>query len=105
MTTWATNLIEKLSLGETIEFRPRGNSMTPIVNSNDLVVVSPITEETILEQGDVVLCKVKGRHFLHIISAVKEDKFQISNNHGHVNGWTNKKSIFGKLIQNKRKQK
>lgn len=105
MTSWATNLIEKLEAGETIEFRPRGNSMTPLVNSNDLVVVAPITEETILEQGDIVLCKVKGHHYLHLITAVKEEKFQISNNHGYANGWTNKKSIFGKLIQNKRKQK
>jgi hypothetical protein len=105
MTTWATYYIEKLINGEVIEFRPRGNSMTPIVDSNDLVVVAPVTEETILEKNDVVLCKVKGKHYLHLITAIeKENRYQISNNYNFVNGWIGKAAIFGKLIENKRKQ-
>ena len=104
MITWATNYIEKLLAGQTIEFRPRGNSMTPIIESEDLVVLAPITEDTKLQKNNVVLCKVKGKHYLHLITGVeKENRYQISNNHNFVNGWINKAAIFGVLIENKRK--
>jgi signal peptidase I len=101
---WATGYIEKLANGETVEFRPRGSSMKPLVNSGDLVVVEPITDETELEKGDIVLCKVNGKQFLHLISAIQGERFQISNNRGYVNGWVSRKAIFGVLIENKRKE-
>lgn len=101
---WATEYIKKLQKGETVEFRPRGGSMKPLVNSGDLVVVAPIDEETTLEKGDIVLCKVKGKQYLHLISAVQGERFQISNNRGFVNGWISKNAVFGKLHENKRKQ-
>lgn len=101
---WATGYIEKLQNGETVEFRPRGSSMKPLVNSGDLVVVEPITEETDLETDDIVLCKVKGKQYLHLISAVQGKRFQISNNRGYVNGWVSRTAIYGKLTENKRKQ-
>lgn len=94
--SWATNHMMKLDKGLTVSFRPRGNSMKPKINSGDLVTVSPDTSK--LEVGDIVLCKVKGYAFLHLISAVKGEQYQISNNHGHVNGWTNIKQIFGKVV-------
>lgn len=80
--------------GKTFSFRPRGNSMMPLIKSGELVTVEPINDEVIdtLGEGDIVLCKVKGRIFLHLITARqgkgKKSRFQISNNHGHVNGWT-----------------
>ncbi len=94
--SWATNHIMKLDKGQTVSFRPRGNSMTPRINSGDLVTVSPDISK--LEKGDVVLCKIRGYVLLHLISAIKGDQYQISNNHGHVNGWVSKKNIYGKLI-------
>lgn len=46
--------------------------------------------------GDIVLCKVEGQQYLHLVSAIGSDgRFQISNNKGHVNGWTTPKNIFG----------
>lgn len=100
---WATGHIKKLSEGETVEFRPRGNSMKPLVNSGDLVVVEPVTEETELEKDDIVLCKVKGKQYLHLISAIQGKRYQISNNRGYVNGWVSRNAIFGRLTENKRK--
>ena len=94
--SWATNYIMKLDKGQTVSFRPRGNSMTPKIKSGDLVTVSPDINK--LEKGDVVLCKIKGYVLLHLISAIKGDQYQISNNQGHVNGWTTKKNIYGKVI-------
>lgn len=100
---WATGYIEKLADGEVVEFRPRGNSMKPLINSGDLVVVEPLDEEVDLEKGDIVLCKVKGKQYLHLISAIQGSRFQISNNRGYVNGWISRKAIFGRLIENKGK--
>jgi hypothetical protein len=47
----------------------------------------------------VVLCKVRGTQYLHLVSAVRPDQYQISNNHGHVNGWTRAKNVFGLLVR------
>lgn len=95
---WATTHIARLQNGETISFRPHGNSMTGKISSGQLCTVEPINNRD-PEIGEVVLCKVKGKQFLHLITAVKGKQFQISNNHGHVNGWTTYQNIFGRLIR------
>lgn len=94
--SWATHLIEKLREGETVSFRPRGNSMTPKIKSGDLCTVVPDISE--IKKGDIVLCKVRGSQYLHLVSAIRGDQYQISNNHGRVNGWITVSNIFGKLI-------
>lgn len=97
--SWATSHIGKLQSGETIKFRPKGNSMQGKIESGQLCTVEPI-KETKLEVGDVVLCKVKGNQYLHLITAIDNGKrYQISNNKGFVNGWIGRNSIFGKLIK------
>jgi len=98
---WATEYIKKLKSGETVEFRPRGSSMKPLIESGDLVVVEPISEKTEFDKGDIVLCKVKGKQYLHLISAIQGERFQISNNRGFINGWISKNAIFGKLVSNR----
>jgi SOS-response transcriptional repressor LexA len=96
---WAQGHIEKLKLGETVKFRPRGNSMTGKINDGDLVTVEPITEATELKVGDAVLCKVSGNEYLHLIKAVGADgRFQIGNNKGGINGWTSRSSVFGLCV-------
>lgn len=101
---WASGYIKKLQEGQQVEFRPRGNSMKPLIESGDLVVVEPVKADTPLDEGDIVLCKVKGKQYLHLISAVQAERFQISNNRGFVNGWISRNSIFGKMVMNKGKQ-
>lgn len=98
MSTWATHHITKLIAGETVSFRPRGNSMIPIIKSGELCTVEPVGSVA-LTVGQVVLCKVRGKHYLHLISGVKPDQVQISNNKGFVNGWTPLKNVFGVLTQ------
>lgn len=94
--SWASREIEVLGRGETAKFRPRGNSMTPRIKSGQLCTVAPVDPKDI-KVGDVVLCKVKGAEYLHLVKAIKNGRFQIGNNHGHVNGWTS--AIFGRLLQ------
>lgn len=96
---WATHYIEKLKNGETVSFRPRGNSMEPRIKSGAFCTVKPILNINELTVNDVVLCKVNGNQYLHLISSIdSKGRFQISNNKGFVNGWINQNSIYGKLI-------
>jgi hypothetical protein len=76
-----------------------GNSMTPLLKSNQPVDLEPVTEETELEVGDIVFCKVKGNYYTHLITGIKKDQYQISNNHGFVNGWIKKNKIYGKVVK------
>ena len=91
---WATQYIEILKTGQTVKFRPHGNSMQPRIESGQLVTVEPISREIVV--GDIVLCKVDGRQWLHLVSAVGSDRrYQISNNKGHINGWCSPQNVFG----------
>ena len=90
---------DKLLSGERVICVGIGNSMTPILKSRQEVVLSPVTEETELKKKDIVLCKVKGHHYLHLIHAIRGDQFLIGNNHGHMNGWVRKDKIYGKVTE------
>ena len=93
--SWAKHAIEKLQAGEPTSIRPRGNSMAGKVESGELVHLKPISEP--LEIGDIVLCRVKGRDYLHLVKAIQGNRYLIGNNRGGVNGWTG--TIFGKLVK------
>jgi hypothetical protein len=71
--------------------------MTPRIRSGDLCTVAPLGAHE-LEPGDIVLCKVRGQQYLHLVSAVRGEEIQISNNHGHVNGWCRRTSVYGLLV-------
>lgn len=94
---WATGFIANLRNGKTVSFRPRGNSMTGKIESGQLCTVEPI-EPSRLEVGDVVLCKVKGCEYLHLVKAIQGSRFQIGNNRGRINGWISANAIFGRLV-------
>lgn len=93
---WADGHIAKLALGETVQFRPRGNSMTGKVNDGDLCTVEPISRAPVV--GDIVLCRVKGNQYLHLVKAIQGPRFQIGNNRGGINGWITARQIYGRLI-------
>ena len=94
---WATHYIVKLKEGETVRFRPRGNSMKGRIESGQLCTVAPVNADE-LAVGDIVLCKVRGAEYLHIVKAMQGSRYQIGNNRGRINGWIGPNSIFGKLI-------
>jgi hypothetical protein len=94
---WASGYIEKLRAGETVSFRPRGNSMSGKIESGQLCTVAPVNHDT-LEVGDIVLCKVNGREYLHLVKAIQGQRFQIGNNRGRINGWVGVNAVFGKCI-------
>lgn len=96
---WAIPYITKLKNGETVSFRPRGHSMSGKIESGQLCTVAPVTNYADLRKGDIVLCKVGGSEYLHLIKAIQGARFQIGNNRGRINGWIGANSIFGELIK------
>lgn len=89
--------IEHLLRGETVLIGGKGNSMTPKLKSGEIVVVEPITPTTKIKKRDIVLCKVKGNIYLHLVTGISGKSYKISNNHGHDNGWTTQ--IYGKFVR------
>jgi hypothetical protein len=95
---WATQYIAKLQAGEIVQFRPRGNSMEGKISSGQLCTVEPVDPAT-LKVGDIVLCKVNGNQYLHLVKAIQGNRFQIGNNRGRINGWVSANSIYGRCTR------
>jgi hypothetical protein len=49
-----------------------------------------------IEVDDIVLCKVKGHEYLHLLKAIHGPRFLIGNNRGGTNGWITSNAIFGR---------
>ena len=94
---WADTHIARLARGETVQFRPRGNSMVGRIESGQLCTVAPLGDRAPVV-GDIVLCRVKGAQYLHLVKAIQGDRLQIGNNRGRINGWITARQIFGRLI-------
>jgi SOS-response transcriptional repressor LexA len=91
---WASRAIDALGKGETVQVRPRGNSMRGRVDDGDLVTLAPCDPKT-LKVGDIVLVRVKGNVYLHLIKAIDRERFLIGNNRGGINGWVGSHAIYG----------
>lgn len=91
---WANGYIEALLRGETVQFRPRGNSMSGRIESSQLVTVVPLAER-MPRVGDIVLCTANGTQYLHLVKAISGERYQIGNNRGRINGWISLRNIFG----------
>lgn len=91
---------EKLKQGLVGRLQGFGQSMTPILKSGQEVICEPVKDDTVLKKKDIVLCKVKGHYYLHLIWAIRNDKeYLIGNNHGHPNGWVSRSQIYGKVVE------
>lgn len=96
--SWAIHAIETLKEGRAVILNPKGSSMEPKISSGDRVTVAPCDPKT-LNRGDIVLARVQGRDYLHLIKGIKKGQVLIGNNKGHVNGWTSLEKVFGKVTK------
>lgn len=72
--------------------------MSGKIESGELCSVSPVSQDTKIMPGNIVLCTVGNNDYLHIVLAIDGDgRYKIGNNKGGINGWIDKSSIFGKL--------
>lgn len=85
---WASGHIARLQQRETVSFRPRGNSMKGKIDSDQLCTVAPVNPAE-LAVGDIVLCRLRGADYLHLVKAIQGGRFQIGNNRGRINGRIN----------------
>lgn len=90
--SWADRAVEDLLAGQQTRIRPHGGSMRGKVESGQLVTLDPVAVCD-LKIGDIVLCRVKGNVYLHLVKAKQEGRVQIGNNRGGVNGWT--RTVYG----------
>lgn len=91
-------IAERLQRGETVSFRPHGQSMLPHIRSGELVTVRPVDEGEELRAGMIALATVRGKMYLHFIRAVYKDRVLIGPPH-HVNGWTDRDKVAGIFVK------
>jgi hypothetical protein len=101
---WANGYIERLKRGETVTFRPRGGSIAGRIESGPRCTVAPIADVATLRVDDIVLCRVHGAEYLHLIKTIDGGRFQIGNHKGDVNGRIGNGSIgpngvFGRCVR------
>jgi phage repressor protein C with HTH and peptisase S24 domain len=95
-----------LAEGQSVKFRPKGNSMSPKIDSGDLVTVAPIgnslEEQKKINKGDIVFCKVGRNFYVHLVQSIDQKmggfRYQIGNNKKHTNGTIGIEQIFGKVV-------
>ncbi len=101
MADWKEIAIHTLKRGESVQVRPRGNSMTGLINDGDLVTLSPC-DACGLNAGDIVLARVEGRRFRHVVLhkvvAIEQDRFLIGSNN-RLDGWVQAEAILGRVVQ------
>lgn len=94
---WAVIALNALSRGESIQVRPRGNSMRGRIEDGALVTLVPCDPGE-LAVGDVVLVRVRGWLLvLHQIVAVEQGRFLIGTTAGRQDGWVSARDVFGRV--------
>jgi SOS-response transcriptional repressor LexA len=93
--SWARQAIESLSKGQSAKVRPRGHSMKGKVEDGALVTLEPCDPASLVV-GDIVLVRVKGQIYLHLIKAINQQRYLIGNNRGGINGWVGPHAIYGR---------
>lgn len=70
--------------------------MQPLIESGQHVIIEPLD---VITTGDIVLCKVKGTIYLHLVKAISNaggaTRYMIGNNKGNTNGWCSRDSVYG----------
>lgn len=95
---WADKYIKEIKETGTTSFRPFGNSMSGKIESGQLVTVTKVETPQSVVKNDIVLCEVNGKQYLHLVKAVKNNRFLIGNNKGRINGEITFDKIYGKLV-------
>ena len=82
-----------LDAGKDAEMSVFGNSMMPLIKTKSVVTYRRTGDYQI---GDVVLVRLGGNYLTHKITKIDGERYLISNNKGHDNGWVRK--ILGRVI-------
>jgi phage repressor protein C with HTH and peptisase S24 domain len=82
-----------------VVLRCNGNSMRPLIAPKEAIYIRKVAANQ-LRIGDAVFCRVNGGLQVHKITAIDKanERWQIGNNHGHINGWVSTNAIFGLAV-------
>ena len=64
------------------------------VDDGATVTLEPVDPDK-LQVGDIVLVRVRGTDYLHLVKAINDGRFLIGNNRGGTNGWVGRNWIYG----------
>jgi signal peptidase I len=94
-----------LSKGKPFRFQAKGCSMSPFIQSGDIVTISPITGN--INLGKVVAIFDSKKHlFLHRLVKISGDKFLIQGDGNQtIDGWFLRNDILGCVTNVERKSK
>lgn len=89
----ANTALEQLRLGKKIARFEYGDSLSPILNSGEYAILTPINDYDDIKIGDVVFCLVNGILMTHMIWLISESNYQqkqflIGSSSGQLYGWT-----------------
>ena len=72
--------------------------MRPKVNDGDLVTLVACAMSDLVV-GSIVLVRVGGNDYLHLVTALDGQRAQIGNNRGRINGWVGPNAIYGRATK------
>jgi hypothetical protein len=100
--SWSEEAKEALRLGQKVEVKPRGHSMTGRIQDGALVTLEPCRTED-LAVGDIVLVRIQGKRFshvvLHSVLSIVAGRFLIGSHRGRVDGWVDWGDIYGVVTE------
>lgn len=68
-----------LAEGQDVALRVKGYSMRPLLrNERDVVVLTPYRPDTPLRNGEIVLFRFQGRHILHRIVEIENNRLTLA---------------------------
>lgn len=100
--SYFNSVIADLLAGKpVINYKESGTSMEPKIKDGQLQTLVPISDLGTIKKKDIVLCKVHGNIYTHLVKGRRfrdgKWEFLIGNNHGHTNGWTF--DVYGKSVE------
>ncbi len=72
-------------------------SMRKAIKHGQTLTMSPVTNLSEVQVGDIVLAKWHKGHLFHLVGETQGDQFLIVNSVGKVNGWVSGKDILGRV--------
>ena len=96
-------LLEALQAGRSSTWTvPDGGdlaSMRAAIKHGQTLTMSPVTDPSQVQPGDIVLVRWHKGDIMHLVQEVQGDRFLIANSVGKVNGWVDGSDILGRVTQ------
>lgn len=77
-----------------------GYSLAPVINSAQAVVVEPLSDDRVIEKGDLVFCRLhKGYRIQKVLSVKDNALYSVGNIRGYVHSTIGREDIYGRVVR------